>query len=86
MTKLYVNRAIIAKNQKTGERNPPISVMENGRHIYAADAVELHGVAHVVYKPDKPLSNGARLWIECNAPECRVVKPRKRGLTKPTPE
>jgi len=30
-----------------------------------ADSVVINGPSRVVYSPDKPLSCGARVWIEC---------------------
>ncbi len=65
MVKVYINRNVVAANQKTGARNPPITILNKGRRTYAC-AVELIGAARVVYSPDRPLSCGARIWIECD--------------------
>ncbi len=78
MAKIYINRHIIAANQKSGDRTPPISIMRNGRRISASE-VEIEGQARVVYAPDTPLKSGARVWIECEEPYCRIVS------KKPTP-
>jgi hypothetical protein len=74
MARIYINRHIVAANQKTGDRNPPITIMHNGRRI-SASKVQIVGTAKIVYSPDKPLKNGARVWIECDEPYCRLVKP-----------
>ena len=60
---VHVNQHVIRRNVKTGEREPPITV-RRGRKTTRAHAVEIVGPARVVYSPDKPLSCGARLWIE----------------------
>jgi hypothetical protein len=66
MVKVYINRHVVAANQKSGERKPPITILRSkGQRSYALD-VELHGNVRVVYSPDKPLSCGARVWIECD--------------------
>ena len=66
MVRVYVNRHVVAANQKSGERKPPITILSSkGRRTYAL-GVELIGTARVIYSPDKPLSCGARVWIECD--------------------
>lgn len=76
MATIYVNRHIIAANQKSGDRNPPLTIMRNGRRI-STDEVEMIGTSRVVYDPDRPLKSGARVWIECDEPHCRVVPKSK---------
>jgi hypothetical protein len=70
MARIYINCQVVASNQKTGEREPPITILGKGRRI-AASAVEMG----IVHSPDKPLKSGARVWIECDEPLCRSVKP-----------
>lgn len=74
MARIYINCQVVASNQKTGEREPPITILRKGRRI-AASAVEMVGMARIVHSPDKPLKSGARVWIECDEPLCRSVKP-----------
>ena len=64
--KIHVNMHVIRKNQKTGEREPVITVKTYKTNTYAHE-VEILGNSKVVYSPDKPLSCGARLWIETDA-------------------
>lgn len=45
------------------QRDPPITVRQGSRRTYA-NTVEIKGPCRVVYSPDKPLSCGARVWIE----------------------
>lgn len=76
MARIYINRHIVAANQKSGDRTPPITIMRNGRRVSASD-VEMEGVSRVVYDPDHPLKSGARVWIECDEPYCRIVTKTK---------
>jgi len=62
-TKIHVNQHVIKKNSKTGERNPVLTVKSGSSNIYA-HRVEILGPSFVVYSPDKPLSCGAKVWIE----------------------
>lgn len=64
--RIHVNMHVIRRNNKTGEREPPITVKTSKSNDYANE-VEILGDSKVVYSPDKPLSCGARLWIETDA-------------------
>jgi hypothetical protein len=57
---------IIRKNNKTGERNPVLTVKTSKSNQYAHE-VEIDGPSKVIYSPDKPLSCGARVWIETDS-------------------
>jgi len=43
----------------------PISVKYKGK-TYPCSEIVIYGQCAVVYRPDKPLSCGARVWIETN--------------------
>jgi hypothetical protein len=62
-TIVHVNQFIIKKNAKHGTRDPVLTV-KNGRTNRYAHEVIFHGPSKVVYHPDKPLSCGAKCWIE----------------------
>lgn len=64
--KIHVNMHIIRRNHKTGEREPTITVKTSKSNTYANE-VEILGPSKVIYSPDKPLSCGARLWIETDS-------------------
>ena len=64
--KIHVNMHVIRRNQKTGEREPVITVKTYKTNTYGHE-VEILGDSKVVYSPDKPLSCGARVWIETDA-------------------
>jgi hypothetical protein len=61
--KIHVNQHIIKKNRKTGERNPVLTIKTYKSNTYASE-IEGNGKFRVIYSPDKPLSCGARVWIE----------------------
>jgi hypothetical protein len=64
--RIHVNQQIIRANRKTGANDPPITVRSSDAVMYA-HLVEIDGPSKVIYSPDKPLSCGARLWIETTA-------------------
>ena len=67
-TIVHVNQHKIRENLKQGTKNPVLTVKDYKSNRYATDAIirdaEGNEVARVVYSPDKPLSCGARGWIE----------------------
>jgi hypothetical protein len=66
LKKIHVNQHIIKRNAKTGEREPVITVKAGRTNTYG-HTVEIMGPSKVVYSPDKPLSCGAKVWIETTA-------------------
>ena len=62
-TKIHVNQHVIKKNAKTGERNPVITCKTYKENQYGHE-VHIKGDIKVIYSPDKPLSCGAKVWIE----------------------
>jgi hypothetical protein len=67
-TIIHVNQHVIRDNLKTGARNPVITVKTSKSNIYA-NGVDIKDafnnvVARILYRPDNPLSCGARVWIE----------------------
>lgn len=66
LTRIHVNRQNIARNRK-GEALPVLTVKDYRRNRKGNTARITAGgveVARVVYRPDKPLPCGARVWIE----------------------
>lgn len=65
---IHINQHVIRKNSKTGERNPVITCKTYKDNTYAHSVIikDISGndVARVIYSPDKPLSCGAKVWIE----------------------
>jgi hypothetical protein len=62
-TIVHVNMHVVRSNQKTGAREPVLTVKTHKSNTYAHE-VSIDGPSKVVYSPDKPLSCGARVWIE----------------------
>ena len=63
---VHVNQHVIKRNHKTGEREPCLTVKTYKSNDYCYEAV-IDGRCKVIYSPDKPLSCGAKVWIETNA-------------------
>lgn len=65
-TIIHVNQHKIRANRKNGTDDPVIAVKTYKETIYT-HSVEILGQSRVVYRPEKPLSCGARVWIETEA-------------------
>ncbi|MEB3826026.1 DNA-binding protein [Phormidium sp. CCY1219] len=63
ITCIHVNQHKIRQNNKREEKEPVISVKHGSSNRYGFEA-EIAGPSRVVYRPDKPLSCGAKVWIE----------------------
>jgi hypothetical protein len=71
-TIIHVNQHVIKANAKTGASDPVLTVKDYKRNRYAHE-VKIHGESRIVYSADKPLSCGARVWIETHA-EVEIVE------------
>ena len=65
-TIIHVNQHEIKKNNKNGTDNPVLTVKTYKTNTYAT-SVDIRGPSKIVYSPHKPLSCGARVWIETEA-------------------
>ena len=63
ITRIHVNQHVIRANAKNGENNPIFTVKSKGKNTYA-HSVKVVGEMELVYSPNKPLSCGAKVWIE----------------------
>lgn len=67
-TIIHVNQHKIRSNSKTGNREPVLTCKTYKSNDYASEAVILDKngevSAKIIYSPDKPLSCGAKVWIE----------------------
>ena len=61
--KIHINMHVIRSNKKNGTNDPVITVKTYKSNTYGHE-VDILGNSKVVYSPDKPLSCGARVWIE----------------------
>jgi hypothetical protein len=63
IARIHVNQHVIKANAKSGDRNPVFTIKQGGKNTYATK-VKVKGEMELVYSPDKPLSCGAKVWIE----------------------
>jgi len=61
--RIHVNQHRIKANKKHNLKDPVLTVKTSKTNTYGHEVV-IHGPSKVVYSPDKPLSCGARVWIE----------------------
>jgi hypothetical protein len=61
--KIHINQHVIRANKKNGTDDPVITVKTTKSNTYAKK-VDILGSSTLVYRPDKPLSCGAKVWIE----------------------
>lgn len=66
LKRIHVNQHVIRANKKHGRHDPPLRV-KTSRENTAAHSVRIMGPSKVIYSPDRPLSCGARVWIETRA-------------------
>ena len=82
--KIHINQHHIRSNSKHNTNLPVVSVKTYKENI-KGNTVQINGASTVVYQPDKPLSCGAKVWIETKA-EVRVYnmesKLRESNFTK----
>ncbi len=64
--RIHVNQHKIKSNKKNNLNDPVITVKTSKSNTYGHN-VEILGPSKVVYKPNKPLSCGAKVWIETTA-------------------
>ena len=67
-TIVHVNQHVIRKNAKESTAEPVLTVKTYKENRYAHEVVirsdSGEELARIVYRPDSPLSCGARVWIE----------------------
>jgi len=60
---IHVNQHIIKRNRSKGLQDPVLTVKTYKDNEYGFE-VDIKGPCRVVYRPHKPLSCGAHVWIE----------------------
>ena len=65
-TIIHINKNLMAKNGKNG-MSLPVCRVEIGRSVWYGSRVDILGPSSMVYRPDKPRSCGARLWLETDS-------------------
>jgi hypothetical protein len=74
LKRIHVNQHVIRANKREGTDKAPITV-KTYRDNIRCHGVEVQGPSLVVYSPDKPLSCGARVWIETEAEITTIDRP-----------
>ena len=65
-TKIHINQHVIKANHKNNKRDPVITIKTYNSNNYGHQ-VDILGPSKVIYSPDKPLSCGAKVWIETDS-------------------
>ena len=75
---IHVDQRAIRSNTKTGGDEPPLTVLTYNSNDKAHEVIirDKDGaeVGRFVYRPQNPLSCGARLWFETRYPVEKVVR------------
>ena len=66
LKRIHVNQHHIRANKKDGGNRPVLSVKTSKENLKGHE-VTINGPSRVIYQPEKPLSCGARVWIETTA-------------------
>ena len=79
---IHVNQHKIRSNKKNNTDEPVLTVKTYKDNNYAHEAVlktkDGVEIAKVIYRPHKPLSCGARVWIEVNTDNVDVELIRRK--------
>ena len=65
--RIHVNQHMIKANAKHDGTAPVLTVKTSKSNTYG-HSVTIAGPSRVVYSPDKPLSCGAKVWMETTCP------------------
>jgi hypothetical protein len=66
LKRIHVNQHIVRANIKAGADEPTCTVQWKGKSYVGRDIV-VKGVSTVIQRMNKPLSCGARIWVETRA-------------------
>ena len=70
--RIHVNQHKIKANKKHNLNDPVLTIKTSKSNTYCHE-VRIKGPSSVVYKPDKPLSCGARVWVETES-DIEIIK------------
>ncbi len=66
--RIHVNQHVIKKNRKYPDQDPsPVLTCKTSNSNTYAHEIYVDGPCRIVYRPHKPLSCGAQVWIETTA-------------------
>lgn len=63
LKKIHVNQHNIKANLKNGNEALPVFTIKINKQNIRARFITINGPSSMVYRPDKPLSCGAKVWI-----------------------
>lgn len=63
-SRIHVRRDLIARDGKEGTSSPALGVETSGMRKRYGRSVTIKGPSKLVYRPDRPLSCGAKAWLE----------------------
>ena len=66
-TIIHVNQHNIKHNSKSIHVKKPVLSIKTYKETLFGNEVEIDGPSKIIYSPDKPLSCGAKVWIETHA-------------------
>jgi len=78
--RIHINQHKIRSNKKHNKYEPVITVKTYKSNDYGHE-VWIKGESTVLYSPDKPLSCGAKVWIETDS-EVMLLENHANGLNK----
>ena len=82
---IHINQHVIKSNHKNNKREPVITVKTYNSNTYGHQ-VHILGECKVGYSPDKPLSCGAKVWIETDAEVITIPDFVSRSRPMSTPK
>ena len=65
--RIHVNQHHIRHNKAKPNEARPVLTVKHSKGNEKANAININGPSTVVYSPDKPLSCGAKVWIQTTA-------------------
>jgi hypothetical protein len=67
LKRIHVNQHVIRGNARDGTAAPPLTVKTSSENI-RGHRVSINGPSVVIYRPERPLACGARVWVETRSP------------------
>lgn len=64
--RIHINGALLRQAKKGRKAVKPISI-QTSKGVRITRTARINGVSKLVFRPNKPLSTGAVLWIETKA-------------------
>lgn len=65
--RIHVNQHHIRHNTKNPDDLKPVLTVKSSKDNVKCNKVLINGPSTVIYSPDKPLSCGAKVWVETDA-------------------